>query len=96
MKIYLSGAISKLSEAEYKSRFFVAQEAMQELGYQVVNPCLLSHEGNIHWADFMLTDIKALFECGAIYMLNNWKDSKGARIEHAIAVETGMKIFYQP
>jgi hypothetical protein len=43
----------------------------------------------------MLEDIKALFECQAIYMLNNWGSSTGARIERSIAIEMGIEIIYQ-
>jgi hypothetical protein len=43
----------------------------------------------------MLEDIKNLFYCDSIFMLHNWVESKGARIEHFIATEMEIKIFYQ-
>lgn len=36
-----------------------------------------------------------LLQCKAIYMLQGWKDSKGARIEHYIATEIGIPITYE-
>lgn len=95
MRIYISGKISGLPKAEYESSFKNAEELFRKMGYQPVNPCELAHT-TTKWDECMLRDIKALFDCEAIYMLNNWRSSKGARIEHAIAIETGMKILYQP
>ena len=43
----------------------------------------------------MLKDIADLLQCNAIYMLQGWEDSKGARIEHYIATEIGMPIMYE-
>ena len=96
MKIYISGAISSLPESEYKSRFSAAEETLKEIGYQPVNPLNIIHEHDCSWENYMIEDIRVLFQCPAIYMLNKWRGSKGARIEHAIAIETGMKIIYQP
>lgn len=95
-KIYISGAISGLPKHEYESRFKMAEQNLLELGYETVNPCTLNHGAAATWEDFMLNDIKALFGCTAIYMLSNWKNSHGARIEHSIAVERSMVILYQP
>ncbi len=96
MKIYVSGKISNLPKPEYESRFRVAEQHLKAMGYEVVNPLDLHETSAKTWDDFMITDILHLFKCDGIYMLNNWKDSKGARIEHAIAIECSKKIFYQP
>lgn len=97
MKIYISGKVSGLTETEYKSRFKIAAEALTQSGWDhVVNPCEIEHCEGATWEKYMLKDIEELFKCNAIYMLNNWRESKGARIEHSVAVETGKKIFYQP
>jgi adenine specific DNA methylase Mod len=95
-RIYISGKITGLPLAEAESRFQVAETQLQQIGYSVINPLKIDHEHDKSWKNFMIHDIKALFDCTAIYMLNNWKQSAGARIEHAIAVESGMKILYQP
>lgn len=96
MKIYIAGKISDLTKEDYESRFKIACETLSQIGYEPVNPCELNHCENATWADYMLKDLDALFHCDAIYMLNNWRGSKGARIEHAVAIETGKKVFYQP
>lgn len=95
MLIYISGKISGLEEGEYNHRFAVAEVLLWEVGHTPVNPVKLKHDHDKSWESYMLKDIEALFKCQGIYMLSNWKLSAGARIEHAIAVERGMKILYQ-
>jgi len=41
-------------------------------------------------------DIELLFDCDAIYMLNGWEHSKGAKIEKFIAETMGKPIWYEP
>lgn len=43
----------------------------------------------------MKTDIQALVECHQIYMLHDWRSSKGATLEHLIATQLKLKIIYQ-
>ncbi|KAA4746913.1 DUF4406 domain-containing protein, partial [Bacteroides fragilis] len=47
---------------------------------------------NKSWKDYMIDDLKLLFDCEAIYLIDNWQSSKGARIECYIAKELGMRI----
>lgn len=50
------------------------------------------------WPDvheFIRRDVALLLECEAIYLLDGWEESKGARAEHAVAVWAGHDIVYQ-
>ena len=47
------------------------------------------------WQDYMLKDLELLAKCDTIYMLKNWYDSKGARIEFDFAVAMGVRIIYE-
>jgi len=40
-------------------------------------------------------DVAEVIECDAVYMLESWKDSKGARAEKAIAEWLGIEVMYQ-
>ena len=47
------------------------------------------------YAEILLEDLKLLSECDAIFMLDGWKDSPGARTEHAFAVALGLVVQYE-
>ena len=95
-KVYISGKISGLEFADAYSNFEFAEKYINLLNNHVaVNPMKLEHVHDQSWESFMLEDIKALFECDAIYMLKNWGNSKGARIERSIAIETNIEIIYE-
>ena len=94
-KIYISGKITGLTTEEIKSRFGNAELAIEIAGDEPVNPLKVAPYDPAHtWEHYMVEDIRALLGCNAILMLSNWQDSKGARIEHAIAKEMGLEIFY--
>lgn len=46
-------------------------------------------------ADAIDRDIAAIKECQAIYMLEGWENSKGARSEKALAEWMGLEVFYE-
>lgn len=94
-KIYISGKISGLGEVHVQALFGYAETQLINKGYDVVNPINLRHDHDRSWLSYMREDIKALMNCDAIYMLTNWKDSKGAKIEHDLAQSLGLQILYQ-
>lgn len=93
MRTYISGKITGLPE-ETARRLFA--EAASGLTGEVVNPMeLVPPTASPTWTDYMVTDIAELLTCTHIFMLPNWRDSKGARVEHAIAVAMGLTVRYQ-
>lgn len=44
---------------------------------------------------FIEGDLEILKRCDAIYMLNNWQDSVGAKLELTKAQEVGLEIYYE-
>lgn len=96
MKIYISGKITGLPISEVIERFGEATTFICLKGHIAVNPIdVCPIDENKEWADYMGEDIRALLKCDAIYLLNGWIESKGARIECLIAKEMGMKVFYE-
>jgi hypothetical protein len=95
-KVYISG---KISDLEYKVAYSNFEKAEKEINEKAncypINPIKIEHIHDLSWESYMVEDIKALFGCQAIYMLTNWGQSKGARIERAIALEMGLEIIYQ-
>lgn len=101
MKIYISGKIGNLDMADVQAKFNAASLNLQAKGYETVNPLdIHEHEdalvkGPATWEQYMINDIAAIFACDAIYMLHDWQDSPGAKIEHSICHLMGKRIFYQ-
>lgn len=94
MRVYISGKMTGLNRVEFKKRFFEAEKMLMQYGYDVINPAILS-DFNLTYAEFMLIDTTLLTMCDAIYMLNNWRDSNGAKEELALAEAKGLKIMYE-
>lgn len=92
MKVYISGKVSGM-EVEATKLFKKAEEDIKALGLIPVNPMTLNHIHDKSWSSYMKEDLKALLECDAIYLLPNWNQSKGAAIEHNIAVWLGIKVY---
>ena len=92
-KIYISGKIT--DNANYKADFEAAELALKIAGFQPVNPAEEYLSDGATWADYMRHDIKLLCDCDAIYMLDGWQESAGAKIEHKLARKLGIEIIYE-
>lgn len=101
MKIYISGKIGNLDMASVRAKFDGAEQQLQSQGFETVNPLdIHEHEdalvkGASTWEHYMINGIAAIFACDAIYMLHDWQESPGAKIEHSICHLMGKQIFYQ-
>jgi len=103
-KIYISGQITGLSMTEALNNFWDAEIYLNEKGYDVVNPLsIMGHTAIAEmevsdeekWCLHMKLDIKALMDCTDIFMLQNWGNSKGAKIERDLAIQLGLKVHHQ-
>lgn len=94
--IYISGKITGLDLSEALAKFKAAEYIIREQGGDPVNPMeIVEAEEGKEWEDYMREDIIILMNCTEIYMLDNWTDSRGAKIEHALAKTLKYKIHYQ-
>lgn len=91
MNIYLSGSIS--NDPNFKEKFVLKAEELTSKGHNVYNPA--QHPPMFTWEQFMQLDLTALSFCDAIYLMNGWEQSKGAKIEHDAAKKLKLKIFYE-
>lgn len=94
MKAYISGRITGLELQEAEANFENASNLIESIGMVAVNP-LVGADQSKTWEQHMVRDIEMLMGCDAILMLNDWHESRGARIEKYIAEERGMLILYQ-
>ena len=93
--IYVSGGMSNLPEYNYPAFHSVAAD-LKRLGWRVVNPAeFFNGDTTLDKEVYMRRDIAELLEVDAIYMMKGWENSRGARLEHDIASQIGIKIFYQ-
>lgn len=90
MKIYISGKIT--GDSNYKQKFKNAELFLRLAGFEVVNPADQKITGK-PWAWYMRKDIAQLMECGAIFLLKDWKYSRGACLEYYIAKKVGLGIY---
>lgn len=87
MRIYIAGKIT--GNPNYKEQFAAAEERLSKLGYTVVNPVM---EEGYPYRYYINVGLRKLGHCDAIYLLRNWRRSKGARLERKYAKTVGMKI----
>ena len=91
-KVYISGAIAHHDLEERKAAFKAAQEALEDMGFEVVNPFENGLPDEAHWMEHMRADIGLLVGCDYIYMLRGWEWSKGAKLELDVATSCGIRV----
>lgn len=96
MKIYISGKISGLPTEDVKAKFEKAEKQVEAFGHLPVNPFSNGLANDASWEEHMAKDIYMLLGCDGIYLLKDWSDSVGSRIEAYIAQERGFEIIHQP
>ena len=97
-RVYISGPVSGLPLDEVRAKFASRERALVHAGYKVFNPLEKSlkvlGKGKT-WEEYMAFDVLLLLKCDMINFLPGWEDSRGARLEAAIAKTKGIStLFY--
>ena len=90
-KGFISGKISGLEYYVAYGKFSNAERMLQQMGYATVNPMKICKK-NWSWLRCMIKCLWAIMFCDKIYQLEDWKDSRGARIEYRWAKFLGKRI----
>lgn len=96
--VYIAGPMSKMPDHNFPV-FHAAAKKWREAGWRVINPAELdgAEQGgpdDRFPRDFYLRrDLAALTQCHAIALLPGWQVSEGAKLEHAVALGLGLKVF---
>lgn len=92
MRLYIAGPMTGLPDLNFPA-FHAEAKRLRALGHDVINPAEINTDPNADWHDCMRADIAALVTCDAIQLLPGWRRSRGATLEHDIAVRLGMNVF---
>jgi hypothetical protein len=97
--VYLSGKISDPSPEKQKEnlkKFFKKAEELKGMWEEIVNPAEWETSEVTPWEVYLARDLQYIFENKPdIFMLKNWEDSKGAKLERALGKLLGLSIFYE-
>ena len=89
--VYIAGKIT--GDKDYKIKFCRAEVKMRNEGYKVLNPSFLP-EG-LERRQYMDICFAMIRQSDAVYFLKDWKESEGAKIEHALAEYEEREIIYE-
>lgn len=95
--LYIAGQITGLDPTEAAQLFEAAEILLKEQfpWATIVNPFKLEHDHAKTWEAYMCEDLVNAIPCDAIYMLENWKNSKGAQFERMVMVKLKKVVIYQ-
>lgn len=95
-RVYISGAITGCDD--FLKIFESAEKELESKGYSVINPAklntILNPKHTTH-EEYMRMSFELLDMADCIYMLSNWKDSRGANQEFGFAYAKNKQIMYQ-
>ena len=91
MKVYLAGKISGLNMGAVFEKFSAAEFILKRDGHTVVNLLRLVSQ-KWTWEKCMKACIAELIKCDAIYLLPDWYESQGAKLEFYIAQELKLTV----
>lgn len=95
MRIYLAGMITNLDPLTAAECFRRAAVHVEGCGHVPLNPLTLvcQKEGRCY-EEYLLDALRImLLDADAIYLLPNWRRSRGAKIEHFIAKTLGKPVY---
>jgi len=100
--VYVSGPITNSDPEIMRTNLLRGSEVGARLYEQGKLPFIphansekLRDYTHMEWRDYMRIDIELLKRSDSIYMMNGWQNSRGARIEHFLALRWGKKPYYE-
>lgn len=93
MKIYISGPMTGLPEFNYRA-FDKAAKMLRARNHFVYSPAEIKppFEARKHFAEYCAY---ICTQADALYMLDGWKGSQGAKLEYDLAVICGVGFLYE-
>lgn len=92
MKIYIAGPMTGLPEFN-RPAFMAAAEHLRASGLEVINPAeLFGGDQSLPWSAYMREGIAAVLKSDCVRVLPGWENSKGAKLEVAVAEAIGIPV----
>lgn len=93
-RVYLAGPMTGIEDNNYPA-FHKAAADLRAKGYHVENPAEVKADPPpTTWDGWMRLALAQLITCDAIAMLPGWYESRGAKIEHRLALGLHMAVLY--
>ena len=90
-RVYIAGPMTGLPEFNYPA-FNRAADALCAKGYHVENPAANPVPPCGTWKGYMRMAITQLVTCDTVVLLPGWSDSKGAKVEHQLALDLDLQV----
>ena len=90
-RFYVAGPMTGYPDLNFPA-FHAAAARLRAIGHHVENPAEINADPSAGWLECMRADIARLVTCDAVYLLPGWSKSRGACIEHQLAVGLGLEI----
>lgn len=94
-RCYNAGKVGDLPYIVAHRNFQKADEYIYSLGMQPVNSLYNGLKASSPWILHMIVDICLMAGCSYVFFQQNWKSSKGARIEYKIARFLGKGMIFE-
>lgn len=93
--IYIAGKVTGEPRDICVQKFNAAEELLRSKGFtEIGNPVTMVPE-HYGWKEAMQICIIAVMASDCIFLLDDWQESKGARLEKTIAEHFGLEIIEQ-
>jgi len=96
MIVYIAGPIKNMPDYN-RAEFMRVQKLLEKEGHTVFNPTSYIPNVNpeaVPYESYLQISMTMLHHCDAIYLLDGWTNSRGAIIEHAYAIASGIRVHY--
>ena len=90
-RIYIAGPMSGLPDFNYPA-FHAAAAVLRAQGHHVENPAEPPPPACGTWQGYMRMSLRQIAACDCLYMLPGWRSSRGARIEHGLALDLDLEV----